>query len=484
MARRPRPRGPGSRARGTNRPATTKGARVQKAHDPLAALLKGAGLRRSEPGSPKTKRPPKPKAAKKAAPKRQMAKPRRSPLAADFPQMPIIAGVKLTSVAAGIKYRGRRDLMVATFAPGTSVAGVFTQSKTAAAPVEWCRRSLDHENPEAGVLVVNAGNANAFTGKMGEDAVKEVASLAARSAKCRQRNVFIASTGVIGEALPVNKITSRLASLIKGASARPWQTAAQAITTTDTFPKGATRSAVIDGVKVTINGIAKGSGMIAPDMATMLGFVFTDAAIPSDVLQALLMLGARDSFNAITVDSDTSTSDTLLAFATGAAKLERPIVRLGDRRLADFRMKLHDLMQDLALQVVRDGEGATKLVKVTVRGAASTSAARAIALSVANSPLVKTAIAGEDPNWGRIVMAVGKSGEAANRDKLKITINDLPVALKGQVDRDYVEARTAASMKRQDITFEIDVGVGRGIATIWTCDLTHGYISINADYRS
>ena len=374
--------------------------------------------------------------------------------------------------------------MVATFKPGTQVAGIFTQSKTASAPVDWCRKALDHENPEAGVLVVNSGNANAFTGKAGDEAVKEIVSAAAKAAKCRQREVFVASTGVIGEPLPAAKITSRVGSLIKGGSARPWKTSAQAIMTTDTFPKGATRSAVIDGVTVQINGMAKGSGMIAPDMATMLSFIFTDAPIPSSVLQSLLMLGARDSFNAITVDSDTSTSDTVMAFATGAASIDKPITRIGDRRLADFRLKLHDLMRELALSVVRDGEGATKLIKVRVKGAASTSAARTIALAIANSPLVKTAVAGEDPNWGRIVMAVGKSGEAANRDKLQIAINGLPVALKGQRDPAYSEAKAAASMKASEIVLEVDVGVGQGVSTIWTCDLTHGYISINADYRS
>jgi len=470
---------------GTNRTTTTKTTGLHHALDPLAALLKGAGLRRTQVTQPKTasQKVQKTKKAKKSTPRKASAS-KRSPLAVGFPTMPALGGVKLSSVAAGVKYPNRRDLMVATFKPGTQVAGIFTQSKTASAPVDWCRKAIERDNPEASVLVVNSGNANAFTGKAGDDAVKEVVAAAADAANCRQKDVFMASTGVIGEPLPVKKITSRVGSLVKGGSARPWKTSAQAIMTTDTFPKGATREAEIDGVKVSINGIAKGSGMIAPDMATMLSFIFTDAPIPSAVLQSLLMLGARDSFNAITVDSDTSTSDTVLAFATGAATIEKSITRIGDRRLADFRLKLHDLMRELALQVVRDGEGATKLIKVVVRGAASTSAARTIALSVANSPLVKTAVAGEDANWGRIVMAVGKSGEAANRDKLKISINGLPVALKGQVDPDYNETKAANSMKSQEIILEVDVGVGQGISTIWTCDLTHGYISINADYRS
>lgn len=481
MARRPQGGG-----KATDRSATSKGASMQHALDPLAALLKGAGLRRSEPDAPGATATPAPKrkTAKKAAARRKKSPPKRSPLAVDFPHMPAIPGVRLGAVAAGIRYKGRRDLMIASFSSGTTVAGVFTQSKTASAPVEWCKKSISAENPEAGLLVVNSGNSNAFTGKAGDDAVKEIASVAAKAAGCRQRDVFIASTGVIGEPLPVNKIVSRLPSMVRGTSPRAWSAATEAIMTTDTFPKGATRTARIDGVEVKINGIAKGSGMIAPDLATMLAFIFTDAAIPSDVLQSLLLLGTRDSFNAITVDSDTSTSDTVLCFATGEAKLEKPITRAGDRRLADFRNKLHDLMQDLALQIVRDGEGASKLVKVVVTGATSTSAARTIALSIANSPLVKTAVAGEDPNWGRIVMAVGKSGEAADRDKLKITMNGIPVASKGQVDPDYVESKGAAAMKEKEITIEVDVGVGRGDSTIWTCDLTQRYIAINADYRS
>jgi len=457
---------------------------MQQALDPLSALLKGAGLRRSAPEADTPKSKPKSKAAKKAAAKRRTANATRSPLAVPFPNMPTVPGVRLGAVAAGIKYRGRRDLMVATLASGTTVAGVFTQSKTAAAPVEWCRKGLDREDPAAGILVVNSGNANAFTGKAGQDATKEIAGTVAKAAGCRRRDVFICSTGVIGEPLPVEKITARLPSLVRGAGPRAWGAAAKAIMTTDTFPKGATRTAKIDGVEVKINGIAKGSGMIAPDLATMLAFIYTDAQIPSDVLQSLLLLGTRDSFNSITVDSDTSTSDTVLCFATGQAKLERPITRAGDRRLSDFRRKLFDLMLDLALQIVRDGEGAMKLVRVAVSGAASTSAARKIALSIANSPLVKTAVAGEDPNWGRIVMAVGKSGEAADRDKLKIALNGILVAAKGHVDPDYVEADGAAAMKAAEITIEVDVGVGRGTSTIWTCDLTHRYISINADYRS
>ncbi len=413
--------------------------------------------------------------------------PKVSPLApASYPSLPPVGGVVLGTAAAGIKYRGRDDVMVARLAEGSQAAGVFTTSKAASAPVEWCRANLV-EFGEGRMLVVNSGNANAFTGKLGTQSVRTVGAAAAKAVGCRHKDVYMASTGVIGVPLDPAPVVSGLQSALAVAGDGPdhWMAAARAIMTTDTFPKLATRTAKIGGCDVTINGIGKGSGMIAPDLATMLVFIFTDAAIAASALQPVLQQGARDSFNAITVDSDTSTSDTVLLFATGAAmKGEEPVTRLADPRLKDFREKLNDLMLDLAHQVVKDGEGATKFVEITVDGAQSYQAARRIGMAIANSPLVKTAIAGEDANWGRIVMAVGKSGEAADRDKLAIRIGGVDVARNGMAVTGYDEAPVAAHMKGQNIVIEVNVGVGASSATVWTCDLTYDYIRINADYRS
>jgi glutamate N-acetyltransferase / amino-acid N-acetyltransferase len=401
-----------------------------------------------------------------------------------LPELPAIDGVRMASCAAGIRYAGRTDLLLALFEPATTVAGVFTRSKTSSAAVDWCREHVRHGMARA--LVVNSGNANAFTGMRGREAVKETAHAAARVADCLEADVYIASTGVIGEPLDPAKFVGRLAELAEQATADAYDMAAHAIMTTDTFPKLATRACEIDGVTVTLNGIAKGAGMIAPDMATMLSFLFTDAAIEPQALHAVLAPLVEDSFNAITIDSDTSTSDTVLLFATGTAtKRGAPRIAQGDDpRLDGFRAALFDLMRDLAHQIVKDGEGLTKFVKVTVTGAESKEAARSIAKSICNSPLVKTALAGEDPNWGRIVMAVGKSGEKADRDRLAIRFGDIEVAKDGEMAPTYKEADGAAYMKRAEIDIEVDVGVGTAQDTMWTCDLTKEYIAINADYRS
>ena len=405
-----------------------------------------------------------------------------SPLAPEsFPEMGAVAGVKFATVQAGIKYKGRTDLMLAEFSPGTQVAGVFTKSLTASAPVLKCREHLDQGSARA--LVVNSGNANAFTGRRGEESVDHILDAAADAVGCDVSEVFSASTGVIGVPLPHDIVTAALPGLKHDLGAADWEAAANAIMTTDTYPKGCTRKANVGGVAVTINGIAKGSGMIAPDMATMLSFIVTDAAIPADVLQDLLSEGADRSFNAITVDSDTSTSDTLMVFATQQASNPAPTAA-DDPLIADFKRALNEVLLDLAHQVVRDGEGATKFVQITVTGAEHDAAAKRIAMAIANSPLIKTAIAGEDPNWGRVVMAVGKAGEKADRDKLGIRIGDIQVTEDGMVVEGYDEAPVAEHMKGQDITFAVDVGIGGGQATVWTCDLTHGYITINADYRS
>ncbi|MEM9749608.1 MAG: bifunctional glutamate N-acetyltransferase/amino-acid acetyltransferase ArgJ [Pseudomonadota bacterium] len=420
-------------------------------------------------------------AAKKRPTKK---KPPISPLAPEeFPPMPVIDGLTLGSVEAGVYPKKRRDLALFHAPGGMAIAGVFTQSKTASAPVEWCRQALQRGGGTARAIVVNAGNANAFTGKAGDDTVRRTVARAAQVLGCRQRDVFVASTGVICQPLTAEKIETALPNLAEATGPKKWRVAARAIMTTDTFPKGASAECEIDGVPVRIAGVAKGSGMIAPDMATMLAFVFTDAAIPPPILQSMLTIHVRDTFNAITVDSDTSTSDTLLLGATGTAP-HRPVARAGDRRLAGFRRALDQVMLDLAHQVVRDGEGATKFVAVHVAGAATTKAARNMAFAIANSPLVKTAIAGEDPNWGRIVMAVGKSGEAADRDKLAIAFGPHPITVDGQIVPDYDEAPVAAYMKQSELEVFVDLGVGAAKAVVWTCDLTHGYISINADYRS
>jgi glutamate N-acetyltransferase/amino-acid N-acetyltransferase len=406
-----------------------------------------------------------------------------SPLAPKtFPKLPPLAGVRLATAAAGVRYKDRTDVLMALLAPGTQVAGVFTTSKTASAPVLWCRDKL--KGAEARVLVVNSGNANAFTGKAGQEGVREIAGAAAAVTGCRAQEVFMASTGVIGEPLPAEKITRVLARLAGEGAPGNWRAAADAIMTTDTYPKAATATAMIDGVKVTINGIAKGSGMIAPDMATMLSFVFTDANLPASVLQDCLSAGVAGSFNSITVDSDTSTSDTLLLFATGKGGKHAAITKASDKKLTDFRRSLDGVLLDLALQVVRDGEGAQKLIRIDVTGAENDRAAKRIALSIANSPLVKTAIAGNDANWGRVVMAVGKAGEAADRDRLKISFGGHVVAEKGMRAAKYNEATATKAVSGRDVQIAVDLGLGKGAARVWTCDLTHGYIDINGSYRS
>ena len=383
-----------------------------------------------------------------------------SPLAPkSFPKLPPLAGIRLATTAAGIRYQQRTDVLLALLAPGTQVAGVFTKSRTASAPVLWCQDKL-------------------------KDGVRDVANEASAVAGCRPQEVFMASTGVIGEPLPTSKIIRVLSDLARQTAAGNWRAAADAIMTTDTFPKAATATANIDGVKVTINGIAKGSGMIAPDMATMLSFVFTDANLPASVLQECLSAGIGPSFNAITVDSDTSTSDTLMLFATGKGGKHAAIAKASDKNLTEFRRALDGLLLDLALQVVRDGEGAQKLIRIDVTSAESDGAAKRIALSVANSPLVKTAIAGNDANWGRIVMAVGKSGEAADRDLLKISFGGHVVAEKGMRAVKYNEATATKAVSGREVNIAIDLGLGKGKARVWTCDLTHGYIDINGSYRS
>lgn len=396
-----------------------------------------------------------------------------SPLApASYPELPAIAGVSLATAACGIRYKDRTDLLVARLDEGTSVAGVFTTSLTASAPVEACRAALKSGN--ARLLVVNSGNSNAFTGKSGVASVERVASACEKQFGCPPAGFFMASTGVIGEKLPDEKITAALPSLAFSAS---WMDAAKAIMTTDTYPKLAMRRATIGGVNVTINGIAKGSGMIAPDMATMLAFLFTDASIPAPELQKMLSEANQTTFNAITVDGDTSTSDTLLLFATGKAGNTA-----GD--YGDFKRALHEVLHELALHMAKDGEGAEKLITIKITGAESDKAARAIGMSIGNSPLVKTAIAASDANWGRIVAAIGKAGQKADRDRLAIKIGGVSVAKNGEADPSYQESQIAAHMKGRDIVIEADVGVGSGAYTVYSCDLTHRYIDINGSYRS
>ena len=405
-----------------------------------------------------------------------------SPLApGSFPTLEPIAGVRLGGVGVGVRYSGRLDLMVALFEPGTVIAGCYTKSLARSAPVDWCRKVQSAGKVRA--IIANSGNANAFTGKVGVASVKRTAEAAARAFSCKQNEIYIASTGVIGEPLPDERITAGLPGVAKKLKQDGWLDAARAIMTTDTFPKGATASLEIDGRRVTINGIAKGSGMIAPDMATMLGFVFTDAAIGREALQAMLARAIDRSFNAITVDSDISTSDTMLLAATGAAGNKRITSTSGPGARA-FQKALDQVLADLAQQVVRDGEGAEKFVTIEVTGAATARAARRIGLAVANSPLVKTALAGSDPNWGRIAAAVAKGGEKADRDKLRIAIGGHRICDKGQRIEGYEETPVARYMKGREIRIEVDVGVGKGKATVWTCDLTHRYIDINADYRS
>jgi glutamate N-acetyltransferase/amino-acid N-acetyltransferase len=395
--------------------------------------------------------------------------------------MPAIAGVRLATAAAGIRYKGRTDVLLALFEPGTAAAGVFTRSKCPSAPVEWCRAHL--KSGKARALVVNSGNANAFTGRSGREACKLTAAIAARAAGIRPAEVFLASTGVIGEPLDARAFDGVMAGLVASAEPGGFLAAAKAIMTTDTFPKVATATTRIGEAVVTVNGIAKGAGMIAPDMATMLSFVFTDAAIAAPALQAMLKEGVADTFNAVTIDGDTSTSDTLMMFATGKAANPR-IARASDPRLRAFRQALHGVLANLSEQVARDGEGARKLVEIMVEGAVSDKSARRIAMAIANSPLVKTAIAGEDANWGRVVMAVGKAGEPADRDRLSIWFGGIRVAHKGARDPAYDEAKVAAAMKKPEIHLKVALGLGKGRDRVLTCDLTKEYVAINGDYRS
>jgi glutamate N-acetyltransferase/amino-acid N-acetyltransferase len=398
--------------------------------------------------------------------------------------MPEIAGVRLATAAAGIRYKGRTDVLLAVMDKGTTAAGVFTKSKCPSAPVEWCRARL--KGGKARALVVNSGNANAFTGKTGRQSTALTAQIASKAVGCATSDVFLASTGVIGEPLDATKFDGVLATLADAATPDHWMDAAKAIMTTDTFPKVATATVKLGKARVTINGMAKGAGMIAPDMATMLSFIFTDAPLSSAVLQSLLKSGVEDTFNAITIDSDTSTSDTLLAFATGAAAQHGApkISRASDPRLKAFARAFHFVLADLAEQVARDGEGARKLVEVIVEGATTKTSARKIAMSIANSPLVKTAIAGEDANWGRVVMAVGKAGEPANRDKLSISFNGIRVAKSGARDPSYNEAEVSGVMKNPKIQIKVGLGLGKGRDRVLTCDLTKEYVAINGDYRS
>jgi glutamate N-acetyltransferase/amino-acid N-acetyltransferase len=394
--------------------------------------------------------------------------------------MPPIAGVHVAVARAHYKAWDRCDLTFAAFEPGTAVAGVTTKSKCPSPEVEWCRNALPLGQARA--LVINAGNSNAFTGNRGRAAVEAIAARVAGAIGCQPSDVFVASTGVIGVPLPIDKAEAGIDAVL-GAEAASWRQATDAIGTTDTFAKGASTSATIDGRTVTLVGIIKGSGMIAPDMATMLGFIFTDAAIEPALLQQMMDRANAKTFSCITVDGDTSTSDTVLAFATGKAG-NAQLATIEDEGADAFETALTDLCRQLAQLVVRDGEGATKFVAVTVEGAESNGSAHRVAMSIANSPLVKTAIAGEDANWGRVVMAVGKAGESADRDKLSISFGATQVARDGLAVEGYDEAPVAAHLKGSDIEIGVDLGLGEGRATVWTCDLTHGYISINADYRS
>ena len=402
----------------------------------------------------------------------------RSPLApAEFPALPQVRGVRFASTAAGVRYQGRTDVMLAELAPGTAVAGVFTRSATRSAPVLDCQAKIGGDSTAGAAILVNSGNSNAFTGRRGEASVAAICAGVAEATGIPEARVFTASTGVIGEPLPHERIVAKLPELQAALAEDAIEAAARAIMTTDTFAKASGRQVEIDGQTVAIAGIAKGSGMIAPDMATMLVYIFTDARVEPPALQALLAETCERTFNCITVDSDTSTSDSLMLCATGAAGVDAT-------GHAGFAEALHGVMLDLAHQVVRDGEGATKFVEIRVTGAASDGEAKTHGMSIANSPLVKTAIAGEDPNWGRIVMAVGKSGAAADRDRLSIRFGDILVAENGWVSPSYREADAAAYMKGQEIVIAVDLGLGSGAATVWTCDLTHAYIDINADYRS
>jgi len=405
-----------------------------------------------------------------------------SPLAPEsFPDLPVIDGVKLGAINCGIRYRKRYDLLLAEFAKGTQVAGVFTKSSMTGAPVDWCKSIL--KNGSARALIVNSGIANVFMGERGRKSVSRAVKTVCGLLKCSASEVYVSSTGIIGQPIKDHLLCGAIPKLYKKIKPHLWHAGAKAILTTDTFPKGVSRTAEIAGVPVRINGIAKGSGMIQPNMATMLAYVFTDAAIPAEILQKLLDKAVIPSFNSITVDSDTSTSDTLLVFATGKEK-HKVITSEKDPHLKDFKAKFLEVLTELAHLVVKDGEGAQKFITVNIEGAATENAARKIGLSIANSPLVKTAIAAGDANWGRIVMAVGKSGEKASRDKMSIWIGEALVAKNGSINPEYHEAATTKYMAGRDIEITVNAGVGKAKATVWTCDLTHEYVSINADYRS
>ena len=411
-----------------------------------------------------------------------MAKHPVSPLApAGLPALPAIAGLRFAAGCTGMRYKGRDDLMVAALDAGATIAAVTTRNTMCSAPVEWCRVQARHGRARA--IVVNAGNANVFTGRDGFRAVERTARRTAALLGCRAEEVFVSSTGVIGMKLPVEKIEATLPALASALDAGGAERALRAIMTTDTFPKAAVRKARIGRTEVTIMGFCKGSGMIAPDMATMLGYVFTDARLPASVLRALLRDGTDASFNCMSVDGDTSTSDTVLLAATGKAR-HAAVRSATDPALRDFRARLKDLLVELAQLVAKDGEGAQKFVTIKVSGAASDASARKVALAIANSPLVKTAIAAGDANWGRVVMAIGKSGQPADRDRTSVRIGGVTIARRGDLVPGYDEAPVARHMAGRDILVEAEIGVGKGRATVWTCDLTHGYISINADYRS
>lgn len=408
-----------------------------------------------------------------------------SPLApkGGFPELPVIEGVRFAALEAGVRYSGRTDVMLAELCEGSAIAGVFTRSTTRSAAVIDCQEKVTLDLPGKAAILVNSGNSNAFTGQSGFDSVAKITAAVAEEMGIDQKRVFTASTGVIGEPLKWERITAKIADLNAALTPDSMDMAARAIMTTDTFPKGATQTADLDGTTIKIAGFAKGSGMIAPDMATMLCYIFTDAAITRDVLQQCLWLDNAKTFNCVTVDGDTSTSDTVIVGATGKADME-PITDFADPRVHAFREALHTVMKDLAIQIARDGEGATKLIEVQVTGANANGPAHRVAMAIANSPLVKTAVAGEDPNWGRIVMAVGKAGERAERDRLTIWFGDILVAENGWVSPSYTEEAGAAYMKNDEIVIRVDLGLDNGTATVWSCDLTHGYITINADYRS
>tara|TARA_B100000676_G_scaffold239093_1_gene239681 strand:- start:1369 stop:2610 length:1242 start_codon:yes stop_codon:yes gene_type:complete len=401
-----------------------------------------------------------------------------------FPKLPLVKGITISTAKSGTKYKGRKDIFTAVFVKGTTVAGAFTQSDVRAEPVEFCKKNII--DGSARVLVVNAGFANAFTGKKGKKINKSISSNIKKIIKCKEKDIFICSTGVIGENIPLSPTNRAISQSLK-ITENNWESAAKSIMTTDTFPKAIGKKIIIDNKEVSIVGIAKGSGMISPNMATMLAFIFTDALIDKAVLQTLLNIELRNSFNSITVDSDTSTNDTVLAFATGKAmegKNERIISRTSDPRLIQFREAFSEIMHDLAIQIVKDGEGAKKLIQIKVSGAENSSSAKKIARSIADSPLVKTAVGVSDPNWGRIIMAIGKTKEKINPKKISLKIGSNTIIRDGEISRSYSEKRTKKYMKGKNILLDINLGLGKGFSQMWTCDLTEGYIKINADYRS